>query len=107
MYLYNYRYVGLFECLKIIGKPDNNRLVTTKIDSKSSTKSNPDDYRFIKDSYVKQSDPAMNGLSQRMGTPSHLEYLHMKENDTKRHKSRCIEYDNKKDICMCTDSANM
>ena len=87
-------------------KPDNNRSVTTKIDSKSSTKSNPDDYRFIKDSYVKQSDPAMNGLSQRMGTPSHLEYLHMKENDTKRHKSRCIEYDNKKDICMCTDSAN-
>lgn len=55
---------------------------------------------------MKQSDPAMNGLSQRMGTPSHLEYLHMKENDTKRHKSRCIEYDNKKDICMCTDSAN-
>ena len=106
MYLYNYRYVGLFQCLKIIGKPDNNRSVTTKIDSKSSTKSNPDDYRFIKDSYVKQSDPAMNGLSQRMGTPSHLEYLHMKENDTKRHKSRCIEYDNKKDICMCTDSAN-
>ena len=48
----------------------------------------------------------MNRLSQRMGTPSHLEYLHMKENDTKRHKSRCIEYDNKKDICMCTDSAN-
>ena len=87
-------------------KPDNNRSVTTKIDSKSSTKSNPDDYRFIKDPYVKQSDPAMNGLSQRMGTPSHLEYLHMKENDTKRHKSRCIEYDNKKDICMCTDSAN-
>lgn len=87
-------------------KPDNNRSVTTKIDSKSSTKSNQDDYRFIKDSYVKQSDPAMNGLSQRMGTPSHLEYLHMKENDTKRHKSRCIEYDNKKDICMCTDSAN-
>ena len=87
-------------------KPDNNRSVTTKIDSKSSTKSNLDDYRFIKDSYVKQSDPAMNGLSQRMGTPSHLEYLHMKENDTKRHKSRCIEYDNKKDICMCTDSAN-
>lgn len=87
-------------------KPDNNRSVTTKIDSKSSTKSNPDDYRFIKDSYVQQSDPAMNGLSQRMGTPSHLEYLHMKENDTKRHKSRCIEYDNKKDICMCTDSAN-
>ena len=87
-------------------KPDNNRSVTTKIDSKSSTKSNPDDYRFIKDSYVQQSDPAMNGLSQRMGTPSHLEYLHMKDNDTKRHKSRCIEYDNKKDICMCTDSAN-
>ena len=87
-------------------KPGNNRSVTTKIDSKSSTKSNPDDYRFIKDPYVKQSDPAMNGLSQRMGTPSHLEYLHMKENDTKRHKSRCIEYDNKKDICMCTDSAN-
>ena len=87
-------------------KPGNNRSVTTKIDSKSSTKSNPDDYRFIKDSYVKQSDPAMNGLSQRMGTPSHLEYLHMKENDTKRHKSRCIEYDNKKDTCMCTDSAN-
>lgn len=87
-------------------KPDNNRSVTMKIDSKSSTKSNPDDYRFIKDSYVQQSDPAMNRLSQRMGTPSHLEYLHMKENDTKRHKSRCIEYDNKKDICMCTDSAN-
>ena len=87
-------------------KPGNNRSVTTKIDSKSSTKSNPDDYRFIKDPYVKQSDPAMNGLSQRMGTPSHLEYLHMKENDTKRHKSRCIEYDNKKDTCMCTDSAN-
>ena len=87
-------------------KPDNNRSVTTKIDSKSSTKSNPDDYRFIKDPYVKQSDPAMNGLSQRMGTPSHLDYLHMKENDTKRHKSRCIEYDNKKDTCMCTDSAN-
>lgn len=54
-------------------KPDNNRSVTTKIDSKSSTKSNPDDYRFIKDSYVKQSDLAMNGLSQRMGTPSHTE----------------------------------
>lgn len=87
-------------------KPGNNRSVTTKIDSKSSTKSNPDDYRFIKDPYVKQSDPAMNGLSQRMGTPSHLDYLHMKENDTKRHKSRCIEYDNKKDTCMCTDSAN-
>ena len=87
-------------------KPGNNRSVTTKIDSKSSTKSNPDDYRFIKDPYVKQSDPAMNGLSQRLGTPSHLEYLHMKENDTKRHKSRCIEYDNKKDTCMCTDSAN-
>lgn len=87
-------------------KPDNNRSVTMKIDSKSSTKSNPDDYRFIKDSYVQQSDSAMNGLSQRMGTPSHLEYLHMKENDTKRHKSRCTEYDNKKDICMCTDSAN-
>ena len=87
-------------------KLDNNGSVTAKIDSKSSTKSNPDDYRFIKDSYVQQSDPAMNGLSQRMGTPSHLEYLHMKENDTKRHKSRCIEYDNKKDICMCTDSAN-
>ena len=87
-------------------KFDNNGSVTTKIDSKSSAKSNPDDYRFIKDPYVQQSDPAMNGLSQRMGTPSHLEYLHMKENDTKRHKSRCTEYDNKKDICMCTDSAN-
>ena len=87
-------------------KSNVNISISKKIDSKSSTKSNPDDYRFIKDSYVKQSDPAMNGLSQRMGTPSHLEYLHMKENDTKRHKSRCIEYDNKKDICMCTDSAN-
>lgn len=87
-------------------KSNVNISISKKIDSKSSTKSNPDDYRFIKDSYVQQPDPAMNGLSQRMGTPSHLEYLHMKENDTKRHKSRCIEYDNKKDICMCTDSAN-
>lgn len=87
-------------------KSSVNTPVTKKIDSKASTKFEPDDYRFIKDPYVQQSDPAMEGLSQRMGTPSHLEYLHMKENDKKRHKSRCIEYDNKKDICMCTDSAN-
>ena len=67
---------------------------------------NPDDYRFIKDSYIKKSDPLMEGLSQRMGTPSHIEYLHMEENDMRRHKSRCIEYDKKKDVCMCTKSAN-
>lgn len=78
-----------------------------KIDIKTDYQcNNPDDYRFIKDTYIKKSDPSIEGLSQRMGTPSHIEYLHMQEGDTRRHKSRCIEYDKKKDVCMCTKSAN-
>lgn len=87
-------------------KNNVNVSITNKIESKTNTKSNPDDYRFIRDPYVQHSDPSMDGLSQRLGTPSHLEYLHMKEGDTRRHKSRCAEYDNKKSVCMCTSSAN-
>ena len=87
-------------------KIDANIQASSTTDLKLDVKNNPDDFRFAKEPYIKKSDPLMEGLSQRMGTPSHIEYLHMEENDMRRHKSRCIEYDKKKDICMCTRSAN-
>lgn len=64
---------------------------------------NPDDYRFSKDPYVVK-DMTTTKLSQSLGTPSHVEFLRMSEGDKKRHKSRCIEYDKKKDVCICTKS---
>lgn len=39
-----------------------------------------------------------------MGTPSHIGYLKMKEGDVRRHRSRCAEYDKKKNVCMCVKS---
>lgn len=70
----------------------------------SNVKSNPNDYRFIKDPFVRQSDPAMDGLSKKIGTPSHIEFLHMKEDDSRRHKSRCAKYDKVKSLCTCASS---
>lgn len=80
--------------------------VSNETNLKTGIKYNPDDFRFAKDSYIKKSDPAMEKLSQRMGTASHIEYLRMEEGDTRRHKSRCIKYNKEKDICMCTTSGN-
>lgn len=65
---------------------------------------NPDDFRFSKEIEEKASDPLLNRLNQNIGTPSHIEYLKMSENDTHRHKSRCLEYDKKKNVCMCVKS---
>jgi hypothetical protein len=67
---------------------------------------NPDDYRFSKDTYIREADPAMNRLNDRMGTPSHIEYLKMSEEDSRRHKARCAEYDHKTGKCMCVESPN-
>lgn len=66
----------------------------------------PDDYRFSKDTYIRDADPVMNRLNERMGTPSHIEYLKMSEDDNRRHKARCADYDHKTGKCMCTKSPN-
>lgn len=67
---------------------------------------NPDDYRFSKDTYIRDADPSMSRLNERMGTPSHVEYLKMSEDDNRRHKARCADYDHKTGKCMCTKSPN-
>lgn len=66
--------------------------------------SNSDDFRFFKDSYVKKGEPILNYLGECIGTPVHISYLKMSEDDSRRHKSRCVEYDKKKNICMCMKS---
>lgn len=65
--------------------------------------SKQDDFRFSKAPHIEKS-PLYKGLNERMGTPSHIEYLKMSEDDKRRHKSRCKEYDKKKDVCMCVQS---
>ena len=78
------------ECLESwINRPD----ATEKI--KTTMVSNPDDFRFSKDAHIEKSNPLLKGLNERMGTPSHIEYLKMSEDDSRRHKSRCKEYDKK------------
>mgnify|MGYP004509116147 CR=1 FL=1 len=77
---------------------------TSVITDNNKNSKNSDDYRFRKDTYVVQSDPVNASLSRNMGTPSHVEYLHMAEGDKKRHKSRCIEYDKKSSTCRCVKS---
>lgn len=75
-----------------------------KDESNTKINSNPNDYRFIKNPSSFQSDPKLDGLSQRIGTPSHIEFLHMEEEDTRRHKSRCLQYNKKTATCMCPSS---
>lgn len=41
------------------------------------------------------------GLTKRMGTPAHGTYLSKGEYDDRRHRSRCINYDKKQDVCTC------
>ena len=82
--------------------PNSNR--TAVITGNNRNNKNSDDYRFRKDTYVIQSDPVNASLSRIMGTPSHVEYLHMAEGDRKRHKSRCIEYDKRSATCRCVKS---
>lgn len=82
--------------------PSSNR--TSVITGNNKNNNNSEDYRFRKDAYVVQSDPINASLSRNMGTPSHVEYLHMAEGDKKRHKSRCIEYDKKNSTCRCVKS---
>lgn len=65
---------------------------------------NTDDFRFSKDSYVKKDEPILNYLRESIGTPVHISYLKMSEDDSRRHKSRCVEYDKKKNVCMCEKS---
>lgn len=77
---------------------------TSVITGNNKNNKNSDDYRFRKDTYVVQSDPVNASLSRNMGTPSHVEYLHMAEGDRKRHKSRCIEYDKRSATCRCVKS---
>lgn len=77
---------------------------TSVITGNNKNNKNSDDYRFRKDTYVVQSDPVNSSLSRNMGTPSHVEYLHMAEGDKKRHKSRYIEYDKKSSTCRCVKS---
>ena len=77
---------------------------TSVINGNNKNNKNIEDYRFRKDTYVIQSDPVNASLSRNMGTPSHVEYLHMAEGDKKRHKSRCIEYDKKNSTCRCVKS---
>ena len=75
------------------------------LDEKNSVyQNNPMDFRFSKDTSVQQSMPEYNNLNQRMGTPSHIEYLKMADGDKRRHRSRCVEYDKKKEVCMCVKS---
>lgn len=68
--------------------------------------SHQDDYRFSKAAYIRNVNPLMNRLNERMGTPSHIEYLKMSEYDNRRHKARCADYDHKTGKCMCTKSPN-
>lgn len=84
----------------MIRKVIAHRLIT----GNNKNNKNSDDYRFRKDTYVVQSDPVNASLSRNMGTPSHVEYLHMAEGDRKRHKSRCIEYDKRSATCRCVKS---
>ena len=65
---------------------------------------NPMDFRFSKEVSGLQVMPQYNNLNQRMGTASHIEYLKMPDGDKRRHKRRCIEYDKKKELCMCVKS---
>lgn len=74
------------------------------ISVKNIFEGNSEDYRFAKDSYIKESDPLINGMNQKIGTPSHIGYLKMSDGDTRRHKSRCVKYDKKKNICTCVKS---
>lgn len=66
--------------------------------------SNPDDFRFVKERHADRTEYVFKRVNESIGTPSHIEYLKMSENDTKRHKSRCVEYDKKKKVCMCVRS---
>ncbi len=86
----------------ITRKVDNNRLDNGKLNNYS----NPDDYRFSKNTGIRDSDPELNRLNEKMGTPSHIEYLKMGEGDSRRHKVRCVDYDHKTGKCMCVESPN-
>ena len=75
------------------------------LDKKNNVyQNNSMDFRFSKGTSVQQSMPEYNNLNQRMGTPSHIEYLKMADGDKRRHRSRCVEYDKKKEVCMCVKS---
>lgn len=63
-----------------------------------------DDFRFSRDSYIKKGEPTLDRINERIGTPVHINYLKMSENDSRRHKSRCAKYDKKKNVCMCVKS---
>ena len=43
---------------------------------------------------------ADNSISRNIGTPSHITYLSKKENDDRRHRSRCIYYDKDTKHCL-------
>lgn len=75
-----------------------------KSNNNSVYQNNPMDFRFSKDTSTQQSIPEYNNLNQRMGTPSHIEYLKMADGDKRRHRARCVEYDKKKEVCMCVKS---
>lgn len=90
------------DCVELHNDKKSNRTLVITGNNKNSK--NSDDYRFRKDTYVVQSDPVNASLSRNMGTPSHVEYLHMAEGDKKRHKSRCIEYDKRSATCRCVKS---
>lgn len=75
-----------------------------KSNNNSVYQNNPIDFRFSKDTSVQQTMPEYNNLNQRMGTPSHIEYLKMADGDKRRHRTRCVEYDKKKEVCMCVKS---
>ncbi len=90
------------DCIELHNARKSNR--TSVITGNNRNNKNSEDYRFRKDTYVVQSDPVNASLSRNIGTPSHAEYLHMKEGDKKRHKSRCIEYDKENAVCRCVKS---
>lgn len=66
--------------------------------------SNSDDFRFVKEYHADRTNYVFKRVNETIGTPTHIEYLRMSDNDTKRHKSRCVEYDKKKKVCMCVQS---
>lgn len=83
-----------------IANKEGTKLVVQKFD----VANNNDDFRFIKAPYVCNTDPLINHLTEKIGTPSHFEYLKMSEGDVRRHKARCIAYDHKTGKCKNTKS---
>jgi len=69
----------------------------------TTVESKQDDFIFSKAPHIEK-NPLYNGLNERTEIPSHIEHLKISEDDEKRHKSRCKEYDKKKDVCMCVQS---